>query len=305
MRHTIDWLVRSQLLNGRPAETQPACCVCLAMSDHMPSTLLIYSTNDVTIIIPGNVSTELEATVYVHYDFILSETWDRLGRKQTHFGTLDYPFRDVDAYERERLEGRGFGGLVQAKRGHRANKKASKVHFGALLRRKNGATKPMQRILPSFGLAPLESSPPHSCYCEDQMMHVVWSCRRDSEREALAAGRSRQAGCSARKSRHRACIMTYISTTSSTTHSTVSTVSNLAQGFRPPVSMLAHGSSQLSSSPANPKLSWGRPAKPEMGARSRLVNLTGLLLQAPVHVSDRPFFFLSDRRAARATTLRS
>lgn len=92
MRATIDWLVRTPLLNGRPSETQPACWVCLAMSDHMPSTLLIYSTNDVTIIIPGNVSTELEATVYVHYDFILSETWDRPGRKQTHFGTLDYPF---------------------------------------------------------------------------------------------------------------------------------------------------------------------------------------------------------------------
>lgn len=68
-------------MNGRSAETRSHAIY-----------LLIYSTNDVTIIIRGNVSTELEATVYVHYDFILSETWDRLGRKQIHFGTLDYPF---------------------------------------------------------------------------------------------------------------------------------------------------------------------------------------------------------------------
>lgn len=84
---------------------------------------------------------------------------------------------------------------------------------------------------------------------------------------------------------------------------------NLAQGFRPLVSMLAHGSSQLSSSPANPKLFPGAvpPSQKKWGwvLRSRLVSLTGLIIQAPVHVSRSPFllFFLTGGRAARAMIL--
>lgn len=62
--------------------------------------LLIYPTNDVTIIIPGNVSphTELEAIVYVHYDFIFERDMGR-ETELIFFWHSRLPFRCVDAWE--------------------------------------------------------------------------------------------------------------------------------------------------------------------------------------------------------------